>query len=200
MRLSDDRAFIDDDGYRTPTLWLSEGWARVQADGWQRPLYWHEDLAQVFTLGGWQPADPWAPVCHLSYYEADAYARWAGARLPTEAEWEHAFAGDSFPVPDSNDVALLPQAAQALDARGFVPPGSVWEWTGSAYTAYPGYRPWRGSIGEYNGKFMCSQWVLRGGSCASPPGHVGASYRNFFPPDARWQFTGLRLARELEAA
>ena len=189
------RAFIEDGGYRDPGPWLSDGWACIQDEGWQRPLYWHEDLDRVFTLHGWQPADPDAPVCHLSYYEADAYARWVGARLPTEAEWEHAAAGSDPAAADG--PGLHPRAAGAAGLCGFAQLfGGVWEWTSSAYSAYPGYRPWQGSIGEYNGKFMCAQWVLRGGSCVTPPGHVRASYRNFFPSPARWQFTGLRLARD----
>ncbi|MGO1540116.1 MAG: ergothioneine biosynthesis protein EgtB [Luteimonas sp.] len=189
------RAFIEDGGYREPGHWLSDGWAHIQAEDWQRPLYWHEDLDRVFTLHGWQPADPDAPVCHLSYFEADAYARWAGARLPTEAEWEHAAAHSG---PDAGDVpGLHPRSAGAAGLCGFAQLfGGVWEWTASAYTAYPGYRPWPGSVGEYNGKFMCAQWVLRGGSCATQAGHVRASYRNFFPSSARWQFAGLRLARD----
>lgn len=199
VRNGDYRKFIADGGYRTSTLWLSEGWTRLQNEGWQRPLYWDEDLTREFTLAGWQEADPHAPVCHLSYYEADAYARWAGARLPTEAEWERAAANTGFDMAGGHDDVLHPQAVPATDAAGFIQlSGGVWEWTCSAYTAYPGYQPWSGSIGEYNGKFMCSQWVLRGGSCVSPPGHVRASYRNFFPSDARWQFSGLRLAKDLD--
>ena len=189
------RQFIDGGGYRDPQLWLSDGWAQVQAEGWSRPLYWHEDLEQVFTLHGWQRANPDAPACHLSYFEADAFARWAGARLPTEAEWEHV-AARADPQ-DAGEPTLHPRAAGAAGIGGFAQLfGGVWEWTSSAYTAYPGYRPWTGSIGEYNGKFMNAQWVLRGGSCATAPGHVRASYRNFFPSPARWQFTGLRLAKD----
>ena len=189
------RAFIADGGYRDAGLWLSDGWTQIQSEGWSRPLYWHEDLEQVFTLHGWQPANPDAPACHLSYFEADAFARWAGARLPTEAEWEHV-AAQADPG-DAGEPTLHPCAPGAADSGGFAQLfGGVWEWTSSAYTAYPGYRPWAGSIGEYNGKFMCAQWVLRGGSCATAPGHARASYRNFFPSPARWQFTGLRLARD----
>ncbi|MGY0561718.1 ergothioneine biosynthesis protein EgtB [Luteimonas sp. A277] len=188
--------FIRDGGYRDPALWLSDGWAWIQAEGVQRPLYWHEDLDQVFTLHGWREAEPDAPACHLSYYEADAYARWAGARLPREAEWEHAVAGVD-PVAAGDDAALHPRAAGAEGVSGFAQLfGGVWEWTSSAYTAYPGYRPWPGPEGEYNGKFMNAQWVLRGGSCLTPAGHIRASYRNFFPSHARWQFAGLRLARD----
>jgi ergothioneine biosynthesis protein EgtB len=159
-------AFIADDGYRRPELWLSDGWATVQTEGWDAPLYWEAD--QMFTLAGMLPIDEHAPVCHISYYEADAYARWADARLPTEAEWEVA----------------------AFDGVG-----DVWEWTGSAYLPYPGFRPAVGAVGEYNGKFMVNQHVLRGSSCATPSGHARPTYRNFFPPAARWAFSGVRIAR-----
>jgi ergothioneine biosynthesis protein EgtB len=193
------RAFIEDGGYRTAALWLSDAWTRVEEDGWSRPLYWSEDGEREFTLAGLRTIDPHAPVCHLSYYEADAFARWAGARLPTEAEWERAAAMRS-PSHHDNFVehgALHPQGCDA-EARGLQQLyGDVWEWTSSAYTAYPGYRPWPGSLGEYNGKFMCGQWVLRGGSCASARDHLRASYRNFFLPPDRWQFSGLRLAKDL---
>ncbi len=192
------RGFIDDGGYRTASLWLSEAWARIQSDGWARPLYWSEDCEQQFTLAGLRDIDPHAPVCHLSYYEADAFARWAGARLPTEAEWERA-AGTTQPSAHDNFIerdALHPQAAHTGDGLRQLF-GDVWEWTSSAYTAYPGYRAWPGTLGEYNGKFMCGPWVLRGGSCASPSDHVRASYRNFFSPPDRWQFSGVRLAKDL---
>jgi ergothioneine biosynthesis protein EgtB len=163
-------AFVEDGGYRRPELWLSEGWATARAQGWEAPLYWRkrDDAWMEFTLHGAQPLDPHAPATHLSHFEADAFARWAGARLPTEFEWEHA-------APDA---------------------GAVWEWTSSSYGPYPGYRPAPGAVGEYNGKFMSNQYVLRGGSCATPAAHARRTYRNFFPSAARWQFSGVRLARD----
>jgi len=190
------RSFIEDGGYRTPTLWLSAGWDAVRRRGWTRPLYWDAGLERTFSLGGWRALDSDAPVCHLSYYEADAFARWAGARLPTEFEWEQAATG--LPVQGNfvDDGRLVPCAAATASTGLQQLFGDVWEWTSSAYTAYPGYRPWPGTLGEYNGKFMDAQWVLRGGSCATSADHVRASYRNFFPSDARWQFAGLRLAKD----
>ncbi|KRE97804.1 hypothetical protein ASG87_14860 [Frateuria sp. Soil773] len=186
-------AFVHDGGYREPSLWLSDGWALVQREGWQRPLYWQPDLASAFGLAGVQAIDPEAPVSQLSYFEADAFARWAEARLPTEAEWEAAAEG----LPHGGnllDEAPRPPAPAGGDGLQQMF-GDLWEWTASPYVSYPGFRPLPGALGEYNGKFMCGQWVLRGGSCATPRGHVRASYRNFFPPHARWQFAGLRLAR-----
>lgn len=186
------REFIRDGGYRDATLWLSEGWARVQEKAWARPLHWLDEDSE-FTLGGVRGIDAGAPVAHLSYYEADAFARWAGARLPTETEWECAAQG----VPVAGNFVESEYLHPHGDARPGMRQlfGDVWEWTSSAYLPYPGFRPLDGALGEYNGKFMCGQHVLRGGSCASACGHLRASYRNFFPPDARWQFSGLRLAR-----
>jgi ergothioneine biosynthesis protein EgtB len=184
------REFVADGGYTTPTLWLSDGWAWVQQESISTPLYWGQEGTE-FTLGGRREIDPAAPVAHVSYYEADAFARWAGARLPTEPEWED-FAASADPY-----------LGNQLDAAGAVVPragggmfGDVWEWTQSAFASYPGFAPAPGAVGEYNGKFMSGQLVLKGASCATPRGHSRASYRNFFPPAARWQFTGVRLARD----
>ncbi len=189
-------AFMDDDGYGEPGLWLADGWARRTDGQWKAPQYWvrRADEWLEFTLGGLRTLDPAAPVCHVSYYEADAYARWAQARLPTEFEWEHA-AGQT-PVRGNfvEDGWLHPRPA--APANGLVQLfGDVWEWTASAYAPYPGFSPLAGAVGEYNGKFMSNQLVLRGGCCATPGAHVRASYRNFFYPHHRWQFGGIRLAR-----
>tara|TARA_R110000782_G_scaffold78276_8_gene155481 strand:- start:141296 stop:142567 length:1272 start_codon:yes stop_codon:yes gene_type:complete len=190
-------AFMEDGGYRAATLWLDDGWSWVNAHAIDSPLYWRrsEEGWEHFTLAGWQPLDLAAPATHMSFYEADAYATWAGARLPTEQEWEAAARHDD------------PASGNQLDHAGPVAPawrgedstmfGNVWEWTGSAYRPYPGFTHAEGATGEYNGKFMSGQFVLKGGSCATPRGHVRASYRNFFHPEKRWQFTGVRLARSL---
>ncbi|HEY0044687.1 MAG TPA: ergothioneine biosynthesis protein EgtB [Allosphingosinicella sp.] len=191
--------FINDGGYASPALWMADGWAWVRANGIEAPLYWRLTAEgwMRFGLDGLHPVIPSEPVCHVSWYEADAFARWAGARLPTEAEWEAAAAG------------LDPLGGNQLDSAGPVHPhapseseglrqmfGDVWEWTNSAYLPYPGFKPAEGTVGEYNGKFMSGQFVLRGGSCATPRGHVRPSYRNFFYPNQRWQFSGLRLAKD----
>jgi ergothioneine biosynthesis protein EgtB len=189
-------AFIAEGGYERPDLWLSDGWNARCREGWQAPLYWEKagDQWQGFTLAGLRPLEDAEPVCHVSYYEADAFARWAGARLATEAEWETAAAG--LPVEGNllDNGRLHPAADAGSGVRQLF--GDVWEWTASPYTAYPRYRPAAGALGEYNGKFMCNQFVLRGGSCATPRTHIRRSYRNFFPPEARWQFSGVRLAQD----
>jgi ergothioneine biosynthesis protein EgtB len=188
--------FIADGGYRRPELWLSDGWARVNAEGWDAPFYWREADGVWFehTLHGTVPLDPGLPVCHLSHYEADAYATWAGKRLPTEAEWEHAAQTHEVTGNLADRDSFHPRAA-GLSTGGLRQLfGDCWEWTSSAYLPYPGFHPAAGAIGEYNGKFMSSQMVLRGGCALTPPGHTRASYRNFFPPGARWPVTGLRLA------
>ena len=191
--------FMADGGYRRPSHWLADGWAWAQREAIDAPLYWRRDGEGWlrFGLDGQRPVDPAAPVAHVSFYEADAYARWAGARLPTEWEWEDA-ARDLDPC--GGNQLDAPAAAAPRPARGPAPRqmfGDVWEWTGSAFLPYPGFAPAPGTVGEYNGKFMSGQAVLRGGSCATPRGHMRASYRNFFPPHARWQFSGVRLARDL---
>jgi ergothioneine biosynthesis protein EgtB len=204
--------FISDGGYENPALWLADGWGAVQQHGWQAPLYWEpaasasrEDLAcadawEQMTLGGMRPLNPAEPVCHVSYFEADAFARWAGKRLPTEAEWEAAAAGAPVTGNCVDQGQLHPMPAPERTAGGGLRQlfGDCWEWTGSAYLAYPGYRPPAGALGEYNGKFMCGQMVMRGGSCATSQDHTRATYRNFFYPHERWQFKGIRLAEDQE--
>jgi ergothioneine biosynthesis protein EgtB len=190
----DYRNFILDGGYRDPRLWLADGWTFVQSQGLDAPLYWQvtdDGGWQQFTVAGLRALDPAEAVAHLSFYEADAYARWAGARLPTEAEWESVAASREFGGEFADSGRLHPGVI-----RNPVFGGHVWEWTASAYAGYPGFRAAPGAVGEYNGKFMSGQMVLRGGSCATPRDHVRATYRNFFPPTARWQFSGLRLARD----
>jgi ergothioneine biosynthesis protein EgtB len=188
--------FIEDGGYERPELWLSDGWAAVGAEGWRAPLYWHreEDGWWHYTLAGYRRMAPDEPVTHVSYFEADAFARWADARLPTEAEWEVAAEGVTLAGNFLDHGLFHPAVAEASPGLRQMF-GDVWEWTQTAYSAYPGYRPVAGALGEYNAKFMSGQMVLRGGSCATPVGHVRATYRNFFPPTARFQFSGVRLAR-----
>ena len=186
--------FIEDDGYERPELWLSDGWAAVQSEGRTAPLYWRRDDSEwtVFTLGGRRPLDPDEPVCHVSYFEADAFAHWCGARLPTEFEWEAVAAAQ--PAEGRFLDPARPHPATQEEPTWY---GDAWVWTAPAYLPYPGFRPAAGAVGEYNGKFMVNQHVLRGGSCVTPGGHIRATYRNFFPPSARWPFTGVRLARDL---
>ncbi|WP_374468269.1 ergothioneine biosynthesis protein EgtB [Phenylobacterium sp.] len=190
-------AFMADGGYRRPELWLSEGWARVQAEGWEAPLYWERDQGgwKAMTLHGLRPVDPPQPVSHVSFYEAEAYAAWAGARLPTEAEWEHAAGGLALDgaLPGVGRLEPAPAAPGHGLKQMF---GDLWEWTRSAYSPYPGFRPAGGAVGEYNGKFMAGQFVMRGGACVTPAGHVRPSYRNFFYPQQRWMFSGVRLAKD----
>jgi ergothioneine biosynthesis protein EgtB len=190
-------AFIADGGYRNPALWLADGWAWLQAERIEAPLYWREERGAWtrFGLDGRRPIDPAAPVTHVSLYEADAYAAWAGARLPTEVEWEAAAAAYDPNGGNQLDIAGPVEPRPSANGPAFF--GDVWEWTGSAYRPYPGFRTAKGAVGEYNGKFMSGQFVLRGGSCATPRGHVRPSYRNFFYPHQRWQFTGVRLARDV---
>ncbi len=194
------RAFLEDGGYRRPELWLSDGWAARCAEDWQAPLYWERQDDSWFrmTLAGLWPVRDDDPVCHVSYYEADAYAALGRARLATEAEWETA--AEMCPLHgsflDSEQLHPRPLPAAAPNDRPAQMFGEVWQWTASPYVAYPGYRLPEGALGEYNGKFLCNQMVLRGGSCATPKSHFRRSYRNFFPPHARWQFTGIRLAKD----
>lgn len=195
--------FMEDGGYRRAELWLSEGWNAVHEHQWRHPLYWTQknDVWWQYTLAGLRPVHPAEPVCHVSFFEADAYARWSGARLPTEAEWEVASSDVEIVGNFSDSEQFQPRAAGRWEYPCNSPHvihqlfGDVWEWTSSQYLPYPGYRVPAGSLGEYNGKFMCNQFVLRGGSCATPRSHIRGTYRNFFPPAARWQFSGIRLAR-----
>ena len=197
---SDWLRFIEEGGYREPRHWLADGWSWVTANNIEAPLYWRQGSEGWlrFGLDGLRAVAPAEPVCHISYFEADAFARWAGARLPTETEWEVAAAGidpaEGNLLDEAGPVRPNPAGAQRGLRQMF---GDVWEWTSSPFTAYPGYQPAEGTVGEYNGKFMCGQFVLKGGSCATPRGHVRASYRNFFYPHQRWMFAGLRLARDL---
>jgi len=193
--------FMQDGGYESPLLWLSEGWGKVRAEEWKAPLYWEniDGRWMVMTLSGLREVEKAEPVCHVSYYEADAYARWAGARLPTEAEWEVAV--QDVPVEgnfvESGLFHPAPLNVAATGGKLAQMYGDVWEWTQSSYSPYPGFRPAAGAVGEYNGKFMCNQYVLRGGSCATSLSHIRPTYRNFFPADAQWQFMGIRLAQEV---
>jgi ergothioneine biosynthesis protein EgtB len=193
------REFVRAGGYADPALWLADGWNAVRERELSRPLYWSEDLEREYTLCGWQPLECDAPVCHVSFFEAAAFALWAGARLPTEAEWENA-ARQAGPVEGNlrESGTLHPACPAPATSRDRYLQiwGDVWEWCASAYHPYPGFRPLVGALGEYNGKFMCNQWVSRGGSCATPQGHVRGSYRNFFYAHDRWQFLGFRLAKD----
>ena len=196
--------FIRAGGYENAAHWLSDGWVTVQSEGWTRPIYWSRSLDAQFTLTGLRDLDPGSPVCHLSYYEADAFARWAGARLPSETEWE--LAANDAPLGGNfvENRRWQPETPASAGPAGTAAAGAllqmfgdVWEWTQSAYAPYPGFKAATGALGEYNGKFMVNQLVLRGGSCATPASHIRATYRNFFNPAARWQFTGLRLAKNV---
>ena len=195
-------AFMEQDGYARPELWLSEGWAKMRSEGWVAPLYWTRDKStksgwSLYTLPGLTPLEELSEtaVCHLSFFEADAYARWAGCRLPTEFEWEHAASSVSSTASNFVESDLLHPSTAAPGGELQQMFGDVWEWTSSGYSGYPGYRPLPGALGEYNGKFMSSQVILRGGSCVTPASHIRPTYRNFFPPATRWQFSGVRLAR-----
>ena len=190
------RQFVDAGGYRDPGFWLAEGWDWIVAGQRSHPLYWLDKDAgwQEFTLDGMRPLDPDRPLVHISYYEADAYARWFGARLPTESEWENAAAQQAIGGNFADTDRFHPAAASGTGLLQIY--GDAWEWTQSSYSPYPGFSPAAGGIGEYNGKFMVNQYVLRGGSCATPSRHIRPSYRNFFPAHATWQFSGIRLARD----
>jgi ergothioneine biosynthesis protein EgtB len=193
--------FIEDGGYKDDRLWLSDGWAKRKEQGWSSPGYWvnKDGDWHLYTWWGLERVDPAEPVCHISYYEADAFAKWAGARLPTEAEWEVASrrgdvqSGRYLNVDRRHPTPVRGSAEADGPIQMF---GDVWEWTSSSYGPYPGFEPWEGMVGEYNGKFMCNQMVLRGGSCATPPDHIRRTYRNFFYPHTRWQYAGLRLAKD----
>jgi len=193
--------FLKDGGYERPEYWLSDGWSVRQAQDWTAPLYWEKqgNSWSVTTLAGLQPLREEEPVCHISFYEADAFARWTGARLPTEAEWENAAQGLTRDGHFLESGRFHPAACPSPEDHGplYQMFGDVWQWTASPYVAYPGYHPPAGALGEYNGKFMCNQMVLRGASCVTPRSHARPTYRNFFPPEARWQFAGLRLAKDL---
>ena len=191
--------FMADGGYRNPLLWMSNGWAKVKEQGWTAPFYWEEDGGRwrLWTLSGVRDVDPDEPVCHVSFYEADAFARWQGARLPTEREWEHAARVSGFPGGNYLDSGALHPAPAAVNGSEMMQlGGDLWEWTSNHYEPYPGYRPFEGTLMEYNGKFMDNVRVLRGGSCATPANHIRASYRNFWAGDTRFQFTGIRLAKD----
>jgi ergothioneine biosynthesis protein EgtB len=190
--------FIGDGGYQDPSLWLSEGWDWVQSNSIEGPLYWEKEGGRFFTLSGTRPVDPDEPICHVSFYEAEAFARWAGKRLPIEAEWENGTEG--LPVEGNllESKCLHPKAAPLGNPKSLSQIfGDVWEWTRSSYSPYPGFKPTQGAFEEYNGKFMCSQMVLRGGSCVTAQSHLRPTYRNFFYPKDRWQFTGIRLAEDV---